>query len=72
MTRPSRAQSLMRIRARRRICEVLCVTLEMDIGANGSAWVDELVNTGVERGIIVAVAEEIAQQLRGIARSVRS
>jgi hypothetical protein len=75
MTRPTRAQSLMRIRARKRICEALEGMLERDLlhpPGLDALWVRELVAANVERDIIVAVAKEIATSLRGMARSVRS
>lgn len=74
MTRPTRAQSLMRVRARKAMCEALEAALLRDVADLdlGVGWVNVLVSTGVERDIIVAVAKDIAATLRGMARSVRS
>lgn len=73
-TKPTKTESLMRIRARRRICEVLEEQLVQDTTAEswrGAPWVEALIAQGVERRIIDLVAQDIGQKLRGIARSAK-
>lgn len=73
-TKPTKTESLMRIRARRRIWQVLeqqLATAVNPLYARGSPWIHELIETGVPRAVIEKVAEEVMQKLRGHARSVR-
>lgn len=49
---------------RARIYSVLATTLDHDVGANGSEWVNELVDEGIDRELVEDEARRVRRQLR--------